>query len=187
MAGFDDLPLVPRDGVQEVGRAEWRGLNAGIYARIAQLPADATGKAGEVVAINDDETGAAVASEGGVAAMTFGRRPVSGFRFDPVSVTASRDITDQLCGKQIQCSNSSPIQLNILLDADPALGVSDGFTCEVWVFHDAADVQLTFSGVVNREPSGNTRIPPGCKAAIQIAYRADLDEYSCGIFGATEP
>lgn len=187
MAGFDDLPLVPRDGVQEVGRAEWRALNAGIHARIAQLPADATGKAGEVVAINDAETGAATASEGGTGVLTFGRRPVSGFRFDAVSVTAPRDIIDRLCGKQLQCSNSSPIQLNIVLDADPDLGVSDGFTCEIWVFHDAADVQLTFSGVVNREPSGNTRIPPGGKACIQVAYRADLDEYSCGVFGATEP
>ncbi len=181
MAGFDDLPLVPRDGVQEVGRAEWRGLNAGIHARIAQLPADATGKAGEVVAINDDETGAAVASEGGVAAMTFGRRPVSGFRFDPVPVTASRDIIDQLCGKQLQCSSGSPIRLNVVLDSDPAVGVSDGFACEILALHDAAEVQLLFSGATNREPGGNTRVPAGCAVRIQIIGT------DCYVFGTTEP
>lgn len=181
MAGFDDLPLVPRDGVQEVGRAEWRGLNAGIHARIGQLPADATGKAGEVVAINDAETGAATASDGGIVAMTFGRRPVSNYTVDPLLVTASRDITDQLCGKQLQCSSGSPIQLNIVLDADPVVGVSDGFACEVLALHDAAEVRLLFSGVTNREPSGNTRVPAGCAVRIQIIGT------DCYVFGATEP
>lgn len=181
MAGFDDLPLVPRDGVQEVGRAEWRALNAGIHARVAQLPADATGKAGEVVAINDAETGAATAGDGGVGAMTFGGRPVSGFRYDPVPVNASRDIIGQLCGKQLQCSDDAPIQLNIVLDADPAVGVSDGFACEVLALHDAVEVQLLFSGVTNREPGGNTRVPAGCAVRIQIIGT------DCYVFGTTEP
>lgn len=182
MAGFDALPLLPRDAVQEINRAEWREANAGIYARIGQLPADATGKAGEIVAINDAETGAATAGDGGAGPMTFGRRPVKGFRFDPVDVTASQDITDQHCGQQLQCSNSSgEIDLNIVLDADPTLGVSDGFTCEVIRLHGADGVRLTFSGVTNREPSGNTRVAEDCAVRIQVIGT------DCYVFGTTEP
>lgn len=182
MPGFDVLDLLPRDAVQEVNRAEWREANAGIKARIGQLPADATGKAGEVVAINDAETGAAIASQGGTASMTFAGRRVTGFRFDPAAVTAAQDITDQHCGQQLQCANTSgEIDLNIVLDADPTLGVSDGFTCEVLCLHGSDGVRLTFSGVTNREPSGNTRVAEDCAVRIQVIGT------DCYVFGTTEP
>ena len=70
MPGFDVLDLLPRNAVQEVNRAEWREANAGIKARIGQLPADATGKAGEVAAINDAEIEAILAASAAAGART---------------------------------------------------------------------------------------------------------------------
>lgn len=181
MTDFSELANVPREGVGFIQRAEWRELNGQIFAKINPLPTDYSGKAGQVLAVDDAEAGPNVASAGGSVALDFAQRRVKGFRFDPVEVTASQNITDQNDGQQLRCGNGSPIQLNVQLDGDPAVGVSDGFVCEILVLHDADEVQLLFSGVTNREPSGNTRIPPACAVRIQVVGT------DCYVFGTTEP
>lgn len=169
-SNFEDWANYPSDDVLEVKRAFIRSFFAKVINKIKATPETWSGKAGEVIVTHNDETGPTPASLSELEYASFSQLPVRGYKAGAVPLASSTNITDNdHGGALIVMSNNSSETLTINLDADPALGVSDLFQCEILRTNAASAVSIAVgAGITLYNPDGHTKVVAGAIARLQL-------------------
>lgn len=157
---FEDWAEWPPDTVLEVRRSLLRAFFTKVIAKTLALPEVWSGLAGQVLVVTQAAAGPAPIGGAGVGAALFGNVGVRGFKAGALPIAASTSLTDAAHGgASLDLAPSSAITLTVALDADPAVGVSDGFTCELLRCAGAAAVQIVAApGLTLRNPDEHTRV-----------------------------
>ena len=137
--------------------------------------------AGQALVVDAAGTGPTAAGASGLAAILFANKGVRGFKAGLLGVTAPVVLTDDGHGGAVlACKNTSPITITLSPTGDPLTGCSTGFVCKIRrCAESTAAVQVIFSGCVNRNPDGHTRIKAGRAAMLELdGTDAYLDGYT---------
>src|SRR4051812_25652666 len=144
---FDDYRAWPGDTLSEVPRSWWRDLNDHIIDRIGAMPRSYTAYPGQVMAVQGDGAGPTVAEENS-GPIGFGLQPVRRFRpYSPALITGSVVLTDNNdCGSWLLFAPTSPINVTVGLNSNPASGAGDRFQVNMLRLFGAAEVTVVLGG-----------------------------------------
>ena len=188
MAGLDDPVTLddfalgwPRLDAAEVDSPQFQLFIQLVCARIRTMLEAWADHAGQPLVVDAAGTGPTAAGASGLTAILFANKGVRGFKAGLLGVTAPVVLTDDGHGGAVlACKNTSPITITIAPTGDPLTGCSTGFTCKIRrCAESTAAVQVVFSGCVNRNPDGHTRIKAGRAAMLELdGTNAYLDGYT---------
>jgi len=169
-SNFADWANYPSDEVLEVKRSLIRSFFAKVINKIKATPESWSGKGGEVIVSHNDETGPVPASLSDVEFVDFSQLPVRNFKAGTIPLAASDNLTDnEHSGGLIVATNSSSATLTVALNADPALGVSDLFQCEVLRHPSASSLTIVAgTGLTLSNPDSHTKVVAGGVARLQV-------------------
>jgi hypothetical protein len=167
--GFRLYP-VPGEEPEELGFRQWHGW---IIDKIGGLPFSYTSYPGQVVVVNSSGGGITTAGLSGLESVNFAGLGVVGWITKPVILTGSTGLNQTAHGgRVIDMANGSAAVLTLGKNANPALGLGEGFSCEVYRPMGGAAVSISLvSPLVNRNPDGHTAISEG--GLVRIRIRGD--------------
>lgn len=173
---------VPASG-QDVSKAAMRNNFAAIKAKVDTLPESwASRQPGELLVVNDDLTGPAPAGTD-EAAITGSGRPIRGVRPPRVPVAGNMSLTENShLGAELKITAAGAVVLQVELNADPALGVRDGFECRIYRPEASGSVQISSSTLTNGRSDGLDKVAAGGKANLSV----DAENMTWLLLGYTE-
>lgn len=116
---------------QDVSPYEFQELIEHLYARAGGMPDSLVGYQGELL-VTSTYGATPVSLFTTSAPISLGQRRIWQARGNRVSIGSSRPLTEnEHLGAILRCSSPSEIVLTVAPSPDPALGVADGFRCEV--------------------------------------------------------
>lgn len=168
-ASFEDYASYPADS-DVPKRSLFRTFFAGIVNRIKALPTSYTGYAGEVIAVNADETGPTAASQVGGTSISFAGKEVGYLKPRVIDVSGSISVTDDDHGGcELYWTAASAGTITFDLNASPSVGISDKFECKIRRKAGSGACQIILSGSLsNANPDGHTRVKEGRPASVAV-------------------
>lgn len=167
---YEDWANWPSDAELEVKRSLMRTFFDKVIKKTLPLLESWSGRSGQILVVNGAATGPTSIGDASVAAALFGNVAVRQFKAGAVPLAASASLTDRdHGGASLDLGNGSAATLTVALNADPALGVSDGFQCEVVRLLGSAAVQVAAgAGLTLRNPDGHSRVIEGGVARLRV-------------------
>lgn len=152
-----DPYVILQNGV-DVEKAGLQAILAEHRNRLGGIPlAPANVDIGMAVVYGDDGLGPAPADLG-TRPIQLGGRQLGYFRPLPIDIDGNTSVTDNLhIGCLLRKKTASAAVLSLQLHPNPAIGVSDSFSCSLIRYPAAGDLQIT-SGMTNVHLGGHTRV-----------------------------
>lgn len=168
-SGFAAFRNFPSDSTPTIQQSGFRDFNDRVIDRIEEVPVNFTGLAGQVMVVNNAQTGFTAVASSSAPTIFFGRIAVG--RFQQWDISAAGNLTlnaNAHLGSCINMSNSSAATITVAINSDPAVGVADRFICEVRRLVGAASVTIAAgSGLTLFNTDGHNKIKNGCVARLK--------------------
>lgn len=174
---------IPVDGVR-AGKAAVRANWQSIAAKIGPMPEDWSAYSiGEPVILNDAKTGVVpISLLDSDSSSHFKNRMARNVAPYVIEVSGSASLTSNAhIGNLLVCVNSSALTLTFEPNADPALGVTNGFFVTI-LRTGAGSVTIASSGMTLQHPNGHTKVTSNLFACVY----ADTVNNKLYFGGATE-
>jgi hypothetical protein len=167
---FADWANFPPDVAPFIDQAIQRAFHLKIINKIKATPEVWTGLAGQVMVAAATLDGDSPASLAGADPVLFANKSVAAFKPNQVPLTGATNLTDNNhCGRMLICTNTSAMALTANLNADPAVGVSNGFHCDILHCVSAAAITITAgTGLTLRNVDAHTRVTDGGIARLTV-------------------
>ena len=167
-AAFAAFRTFPGDQLTIIQRSQFRDFNDRVIDRIEELPANYAGLSGQVLVVNNSATGPKNAAASGITMVDFAGLEVGNFKQRRVSLAGPASLTTNgHLGANVLMINGSAATITVAINANPAVGIADGFICEIRRAVGSGAVQIVAgSGLSLFNADGHTRIKDGCVARL---------------------
>lgn len=160
-AAFRNFPSDTAGGI--IPQSGFRDFHDRVIDRTEEIPANFAGMAGQVMVVNNAQTGCTNVAASAVPVVFFSRIAVGRFQQWDISAAGNLSLNaNSHLGACINMSNSSAATITVAINADPALGVADRFICEVRRLSGAGVVTIAAgSGLTLFNVDGHTKVRNG--------------------------
>lgn len=167
-AAFRNFPSDTAGGI--IPQSSFRDWHDRVIDRTEEIPSNFAGMAGQVMVVNNAQTGLTNVAASSVPVVFFSRIAVGRFQQWDVSATSSLSLNANAhLGCCVNMSNGSAATITVAINADPAIGVADRFICEVRRLVGAGVVTIAAgSGLTLFNADGHSKIRSGCVVRLKV-------------------